>query len=88
MSCNVTQVMLQFQALLQTRTALAAMTCNRLPERLCPQVTQGFELLAQHGLRGRMTGSGSAVFAQVPADLAQASEVQAPPDWQVRVQQS
>jgi 4-diphosphocytidyl-2-C-methyl-D-erythritol kinase len=55
-------------------------------ERLCPQVTQGLELLAQHGLRGRMTGSGSAVFAQVPAaDLAQASEVQAPPGWQVRV---
>ncbi|MFV0680358.1 4-(cytidine 5'-diphospho)-2-C-methyl-D-erythritol kinase [Ottowia sp.] len=55
-------------------------------ERLCPPVTQGLELLAQHGFRGRMTGSGSAVFAQVPVTrLAQASQVQGPTDWQVRL---
>ncbi|MDR1968296.1 MAG: 4-(cytidine 5'-diphospho)-2-C-methyl-D-erythritol kinase [Burkholderiaceae bacterium] len=49
-------------------------------ERLCPQVALGLGLLAQHGLMGRMTGSGSAVFAQVPQ---QAISLQAPPGWQV-----
>nr|MDP2191788.1 4-(cytidine 5'-diphospho)-2-C-methyl-D-erythritol kinase [Rhodoferax sp.] len=34
-------------------------------QRLCPGVTQALEWLALHGLSGRMTGSGSAVFAQV-----------------------
>ena len=34
-------------------------------ERLCPGVTQALEWLAARGLKGRMTGSGSAVFAQV-----------------------
>jgi 4-diphosphocytidyl-2-C-methyl-D-erythritol kinase len=48
-------------------------------ERLCPQVALGIELLAQHGLTGRMTGSGSAVFAQAP----QAISLQVPPGWQV-----
>ena len=37
-------------------------------ERLCPSVTRALEWLALHGLSGRMTGSGSAVFAHVPAD--------------------
>ncbi|MDR2155554.1 MAG: 4-(cytidine 5'-diphospho)-2-C-methyl-D-erythritol kinase [Burkholderiaceae bacterium] len=54
-------------------------------ERLCPQVAQGIDLLARIGLKGQMTGSGSAVFAQVPqAVAADAVRVQAPPDWQVR----
>ena len=39
-------------------------------ERLCPGVTQALEWLASLGLSGRMTGSGSAVFAQVQHDLA------------------
>ena len=34
-------------------------------QRLCPGVSQALEWLALHGLSGRMTGSGSAVFAQV-----------------------
>lgn len=34
-------------------------------ERICPDVTLALEWLASRGLRGRMTGSGSAVFAQV-----------------------
>ncbi len=34
-------------------------------ERLCPGVTEALEWLASQGLRGRMTGSGSAVFAQL-----------------------
>ena len=34
-------------------------------QRLCPGVTQALEWLESQGLRGRMTGSGSAVFAQL-----------------------
>jgi 4-diphosphocytidyl-2-C-methyl-D-erythritol kinase len=34
-------------------------------ERICPGVTQALEWLASRGLKGRMTGSGSAVFAHV-----------------------
>lgn len=55
--------------------------------RLCPAVAQGLALLAQQGLRGRMTGSGSAVFARitdpVANDLAMARQI--PPDWSLRV---
>jgi 4-diphosphocytidyl-2-C-methyl-D-erythritol kinase len=36
-------------------------------ERLCPQVGEALRWLASQGLAGRMTGSGSAVFAPVPA---------------------
>jgi 4-diphosphocytidyl-2-C-methyl-D-erythritol kinase len=53
-------------------------------ERLCPQVVQGLELLARQGLAGRMTGSGSAVFAQVPQAVDNI-RLQAPPGWQVRL---
>ena len=45
--------------------------CNDLQsvaEQLCPQVGQALCWLASQGLQGRMTGSGSAVFAHVPAD--------------------
>lgn len=35
-------------------------------QRLCPGVTQSLDWLASLGLAGRMTGSGSAVFAWVP----------------------
>ena len=38
-------------------------------QRLCPGVTQAIEWLASRGLNGRMTGSGSAVFAQVLRDI-------------------
>jgi 4-diphosphocytidyl-2-C-methyl-D-erythritol kinase len=34
-------------------------------QRLCPGITQALEWLALQGLSGRMTGSGSAVFAHV-----------------------
>ena len=34
-------------------------------QRLCPGVSQALEWLELHGLKGRMTGSGSAVFAPV-----------------------
>jgi 4-diphosphocytidyl-2-C-methyl-D-erythritol kinase len=50
-------------------------------QRLCPAVTQAIEWLGSQGLKGRMTGSGSAVFAAMPqeADLAVAPE-----GWSVR----
>ncbi len=38
-------------------------------QRLCPGVTQALDWLASLGLAGRMTGSGSAVFAWAPADM-------------------
>lgn len=55
-------------------------------ERLCPQVVQAVALLKRHGLSGKMTGSGSAVYAVVP-DAIQIPDLtsEVPPDWQVRV---
>lgn len=38
-------------------------------EALCPAVTQALEWLASLGLQGRMTGSGSAVFAWAPHEM-------------------
>ena len=51
-------------------------------QRLCPGVTQALEWLALHGLSARMTGSGSAVFAQV---LQQVELGQVPGAFQVRL---
>jgi len=50
-------------------------------EALCPEVTQAIRWLASQGLQGRMTGSGSAVFAQMPhaVDLDSANGA-----WQVK----
>ena len=50
-------------------------------QRLCPGVTQALEWLGSQGLAGRMTGSGSAVFAQLPRGQAPQA---AAADWQVR----
>ncbi len=51
-------------------------------QRLCPAVSRSLDWLGQQGLDGRMTGSGSAVFARLPREsrLLQA----APAGWQVR----
>ena len=38
-------------------------------QKLCPQVTQALDWLASKGLSGRMTGSGSAVFAHLVHDI-------------------
>ena len=38
-------------------------------QRLCPDVTQALQWLSAMGLEGRMTGSGSAVFAWMDRDL-------------------
>lgn len=35
-------------------------------QKLCPDIVQTLEWLASKGLKARMTGSGSAVFAQLP----------------------
>ncbi|HYW58530.1 MAG TPA: 4-(cytidine 5'-diphospho)-2-C-methyl-D-erythritol kinase [Polaromonas sp.] len=50
-------------------------------QALCPQVSQSLDWLAAQELQGRMTGSGSAVFAQLPHDKDLAV---APGDWKIR----
>ena len=48
---------------------------------LCPPIGQSLDWLARAGLQGRMTGSGSAVFAHLP----QKTEIPAAPGaWKVR----
>jgi len=50
-------------------------------QRLCPGVAEALEWLGSQGLAGRMTGSGSAVFAQMSQNKALQA---APAGWQVR----
>ena len=57
-------------------------------QKLCPGVNQALEWLESQGLSGRMTGSGSAVFAQVrqDADLDRLGGFEsAPSGFQVRL---
>ncbi len=55
-------------------------------QRLCPGVTQALEWLETHQLHGRMTGSGSAVFAQVRHPLDRPAVQESTPEhWQVRL---
>lgn len=50
-------------------------------QALCPEVTEALDWLRSRGLQGRMTGSGSAVFAQ----MSHAVDLDgAPPGWQVK----
>jgi len=49
-------------------------------QALCPEIGHCLDWLSSLGLRGRMTGSGSAVFAHVPASVNLPS---APSDWTV-----
>jgi 4-diphosphocytidyl-2-C-methyl-D-erythritol kinase len=53
---------------------------------LCPEVGEAIDWLGSQGLRARMTGSGSAVFALLPPGqhLAQAPEHWAQAGWVVR----
>jgi 4-diphosphocytidyl-2-C-methyl-D-erythritol kinase len=55
-------------------------------ERLCPPVGEALRWLASQGLAGRMTGSGSAVFAPLPPDIQgwQATGSPVPDGWTVR----
>ena len=50
-------------------------------QALCPQVTQAIEWLRDRGLQARMTGSGSAVFAQMSHEVDLNN---APKGWQVK----
>lgn len=50
-------------------------------QELCPQINQSLDWLKMQGLQGRMTGSGSAVFAQILHDTDLAA---APGDWKIR----
>lgn len=54
--------------------------------RLCPTIGHAIEWLASYGLQARMTGSGSAVFALLPAGMdAGILQQDAPKNWIVRV---
>jgi 4-diphosphocytidyl-2-C-methyl-D-erythritol kinase len=50
-------------------------------QRLCPAVSQALQWLDDQGFQARMTGSGSAVFAQMPQEKAL---LPSPAGWQVR----
>jgi 4-diphosphocytidyl-2-C-methyl-D-erythritol kinase len=50
-------------------------------QKLCAPLVQSLDWLASQGLHGRMTGSGSAVFAQMPHEMTLSD---APGDWIVR----
>ncbi|MEP6964228.1 MAG: 4-(cytidine 5'-diphospho)-2-C-methyl-D-erythritol kinase [Polaromonas sp.] len=50
-------------------------------QEICPQIKQSLDWLGMQGLEGRMTGSGSAVFAQILHDTDLAA---APGDWKIR----
>jgi 4-diphosphocytidyl-2-C-methyl-D-erythritol kinase len=53
---------------------------------LCTEVGQALDWLGSRGLAGRMTGSGSAVFALLPPEWAEEKTLQeAPAGWKVRV---
>jgi len=62
--------------------AFGANDLQPVAQKLCPAVGQAIEWLGSQGLRGRMTGSGSAVFAL----MAPGQELaEAPAGWQARV---
>lgn len=50
-------------------------------QALCPEVGHCIQWLQNQGLQGRMTGSGTAVFAQMPQTMQLTT---APGDWTVR----
>lgn len=54
--------------------------------QLCPEIAQSLDWLSSNKLRGRMTGSGSAVFAEVKNDgnLHEVNLASAPGDWKIR----
>ncbi|PUE30868.1 4-(cytidine 5'-diphospho)-2-C-methyl-D-erythritol kinase [Limnohabitans sp. Jir61] len=51
-------------------------------QALCPEITEAIQWLGSFGLSPRMTGSGSAVFAQLPDGVLIDS---APHNWQMRI---
>ena len=62
--------------------------CNDLQpvaEGLCPEITQALNKLAKLGLHPRMTGSGSAVFAQVSDSFELNTASSLPAGWQYKL---
>ena len=55
---------------------------QNVAQQLCTEVQQAINWLATHGMHGRMTGSGSAVFAPMPQAI-KLSHI--PSGWKVRV---
>ncbi|MBC7681637.1 MAG: 4-(cytidine 5'-diphospho)-2-C-methyl-D-erythritol kinase [Ferruginibacter sp.] len=53
-------------------------------QNLCPAVSQALEWLGGKSLNARMTGSGSAVFAQMLSDVDLSDVPGSPGTWQVR----
>ena len=51
-------------------------------QTLCPDITQAIDWLASHGLHGKMTGSGSSVFAKMTQNIDFSA---APSKWQVKI---
>lgn len=58
--------------------------------RACPDMRSALSLLSGRHFLGRMTGAGSAVFAELPdaSDAQQQHVLDCPPRWQVRVCQN
>ena len=50
-------------------------------QNICPQINQSLDWLKMQHLQGRMTGSGSAVFAQILHDI---DLLPAPGEWKIR----
>ena len=55
--------------------AFGANDLQPVAQKLCPGVAQAIEWLGSQGLDARMTGSGSAVFARMPAGRPEASHL-------------
>jgi 4-diphosphocytidyl-2-C-methyl-D-erythritol kinase len=66
---------------LQKVLAIGHNDLQPVAQALCPDVGHCIRWLNGHGLQGRMTGSGTAVFAQLPQTMNLAD---APGDWTVR----
>jgi 4-diphosphocytidyl-2-C-methyl-D-erythritol kinase len=54
-------------------------------ERLCPEITLAIEWLDKLGLKARMTGSGSAVFANLPLGVELNTTPRAELGWHLRL---
>ena len=54
-------------------------------ERLCPEISQAIRWLDEQGFKARMTGSGSAVFANLPVGAELKVSPPASLGWQLRV---
>ena len=53
-------------------------------QAMCPQIGQSLDWLSAHHLQGRMTGSGSAVFAHIPHDINLNSAPALPSGWKIK----